>query len=144
ENINNLKRNVVDFVQTFMIEHKEDLISACKKLEGEAIITVKNAVLRFNPEGIPKESLESIKRNVSGFTHSYLKRELGRMVEEAIPTLGVHAHIVNKIDLFTPQQLEFLVNRICKSELKALEYFGAVIGGLMGFWQIFFNAIVTD
>ncbi len=144
ENINNLKRNVVDFVGTFMIEHKEDLISACKKLEGEAITVVKNAVLRFNPGGIPGESLESIKRNVAGFTHSYMKRELGRMVEEAIPALGVHAHIVNKIDLFTPQQLEFLVNRICKNELKALEYFGAVIGGLMGLSQIALNMIVTD
>ena len=62
-------------------------------------------------------------------------------MEQAIPKLGVHGLIVSKIDLFSPKQLEDLVKRICKNELKALEYFGGVIGAVMGIVQILINAI---
>lgn len=142
ENINNLKKNVVNYVVNFLLEHKADLVEACRRLEDEAIITVQNAVLRFNPDSVPAEALDSIKRNIASFTHSYLKQRLGDLVEEALPALAIHHHIVNKIDLFTPQQLEYLVHKICKQELKALEYFGLIIGSLMGIIQIVLNAIV--
>lgn len=141
ENIANLKKNVVKFIESFLIEHKQDILDACRKLEDEAMVTVRNAILRFNPDSVPAETLESVKKNVAGFAHSYLKRELGHLVEDAIPALGVHGLIVRKIDLFTPQQLEILVYKICKTELKALELFGLFIGFIMGFMQIFLNAV---
>jgi len=143
ENIANLRKNVVRFVEGFLIEHKDDILDACRKLEDEAIVTVRNAVLRFNPETIPAEWLTGVKKNISGFTYSYLNRELGHMVEQAIPKLGVHGLIAQKIDHFAPQQLEKLVYRICQNELYALELFGLGIGGCMGIIQIFLNAIVT-
>lgn len=141
ENVNKLKKNVLDFVETFIIEHKDDLIEASRKLEDEAMVTVQKAIVTFNPASIPKEVLDRSKKQVSTFTYSYLQRELGEMVEQAIPKLGVHGLIVSKIDLFTPRQLEYLVKRICKNELKALEYFGGVIGAVMGIIQILINAI---
>lgn len=141
ENIANLRKNVVRFVEGFLIEHKSDIIDACAKLEDEAIITVRNAVLRFNPEAVPGEWLGGVKKNISGFAYSYLNRELGTMVEQAIPALGVHGLIANKISLFAPQQLEKLVYRICQNELHALELFGLGIGAMMGAIQIFLNGL---
>jgi len=141
ENINRLKQNVVTFVEDFVVEHKEDIIEACKKFENEAMVTVQSAIVRFNPDSVPPDLLEKTKRNLASFTYSYLKRELGQLLEQAIPKLGVHGLIVSKIDLFTPMQLEYLVKRICKNELKALEYFGGVIGAVMGIIQILINAI---
>lgn len=141
DNVNRLKRNVIEFVEAFIIEHKEDLIDASRKLEDEAMVTVQHAIVTFNPASIPKEALDRTKRQVANFTYSYLQRELGELVEQAIPKLGVHGLIVSKIDLFTPRQLEYLVKRICKNELKALEYFGGVIGAVMGIVQILINAI---
>ncbi|MBX9670234.1 MAG: DUF445 family protein [Candidatus Obscuribacterales bacterium] len=143
DNIANLKRNVVRFVETFLIEHKSDILEACKKLEDEAMVTVRNAVLRFNPEAVPSSWLISVKKNISGFAYSYLQRELGHMVEQAIPALGVHGLIARKIDLFAPEQLEKLVHRICQNELRALEYFGLIIGAVMGVIQIFLNGVTT-
>ncbi|MDZ4832179.1 MAG: DUF445 family protein [Candidatus Melainabacteria bacterium] len=139
DNIASLKKNVVKFVETFLVEHKADILEACRKLEDEAMATVRNAVLRFNPETIPPEWLLNVKRNIASFAYSYLKRELGTMVEHAIPSLGVHALIARKIDLFAPQQLEMLVYRICQNELHALELFGLVIGAAMGTIQIILN-----
>lgn len=141
ENINRLKKNVVSFVETFVVEHENDLLEACKKFEHEAMVTVQSAIVRFNPDSVPSDLLEKTKRSLAGFTYSYLKRELGQLLEQAIPKLGVHGLIVSKIDLFTPMQLEYLVKRICKNELKALEYFGGVIGAVMGIIQIIINAI---
>ncbi|MCA9805184.1 MAG: DUF445 family protein [Cyanobacteria bacterium HKST-UBA02] len=141
ENINRLKQNVITFVEDFVVEHKEDIIEACKKFENEAMVTVQSAIVRFNPDSVPPDLLEKTKRNLASFTYSYLKRELGQLLEQAIPKLGVHGLIVSKIDLFTPMQLEYLVKRICKNELKALEYFGGVIGAVMGIIQILINAI---
>jgi uncharacterized membrane protein YheB (UPF0754 family) len=140
DNIANLKKNVVKFVEAFLIDHKADILEACRKLEDEAMATVRNAILRFNPESIPAEWLTNMKRNIASFAYSYLKRELGTMVEQAIPSLGVHALIARKIDLFAPQQLEALVYRICQNELHALEMFGLFIGGFMGLIQIFLNS----
>lgn len=139
DNIANLKRNVVKFVETFLVDHKADILEACRKLEDEAMATVRNAVLRFNPETIPEEWLTNTKRSIASFAYSYLKRELGTMVEHAIPSLGVHGLIAKKIDQFAPQQLEILVYRICQNELVALEMFGMVIGAGMGTVQIFLN-----
>ena len=139
DNIANLKKNVVKFVEAFLVEHRTDILDACRKLEDEAMATVRNAVLRFNPETIPEEWLGNVKRNISSFAYSYLKRELGTMVEHAIPSLGVHALIAKKIDLFAPEKLEMLVYRICQNELHALEMFGMVIGAAMGTIQILLN-----
>ncbi len=141
ENIARLKANVNTFVRQFMIEHKEDLIEACRRLQDEAMMTVQSAILRFNPESIPDSFLVNLKRNLASFTYSYLKRELGQLIEQAIPAIGVHGLIVSKIDLFSPQQLEMLVYKICKTELKALEYFGLIIGAMLGLIQILVNAI---
>ncbi|MCA9815783.1 MAG: DUF445 family protein [Candidatus Obscuribacterales bacterium] len=141
ENVSKLKKNVIEFVEAFLIEHKDDLVEAAHKLEDEAMVTVQHAIVTFNPESIPAEVLDRTKRQVSTFIYSYLKRELGELVEQAIPKLGVHGLIVSKIDLFSPKQLEDLVKRICKNELKALEYFGGVIGAVMGIVQILINAI---
>lgn len=141
ENVNRLKKNVIEFVETFIIEHKQDLIEASRKLEDEAMTSVQRAILTFNPASIPQDKMMRTKKQIAAFMYSYLQRELGQLVEKAIPRLGVHGLIVSKIDLFTPQQLEYLVNRICKNELKALEYFGGIIGFVLGIVQILINAI---
>ncbi|MCW5823561.1 MAG: DUF445 family protein [Cyanobacteria bacterium TGS_CYA1] len=141
DNIAKLKLNVNNFVRQFMIEHKEDLLEACRRLQDEAMMTVQSAILRFNPESVPETFLVNLKRNLAAFTYSYLKRELGQLIEQAIPAIGVHGLIVSKIDLFSPQQLESLVYKICKTELKALEYFGLIIGAILGLMQILVNAI---
>ncbi|HNG19307.1 MAG TPA: DUF445 family protein [Candidatus Obscuribacter sp.] len=141
QTVNKFKANMVTFVEAFLIEHKSDIIASVRKVEGEAMASVRQAIVGFNPESIPEPWLMRAKQDLSQFFYSYLKRELGELLEKAIPKLGMYNVIAQKIDLFSAQQLENLVKRICKQELQALEWFGGFIGLMLGFVQILVNAI---
>jgi uncharacterized membrane protein YheB (UPF0754 family) len=142
--VEKLRENVTNFVEGFIIEHKADLLELVRKLQDEAMGTVRAAIIRFNPESIPKERLAKAKQDLSTFAYAYLQRELGNMLELAIPALGMYALIARKIEHFSSEQLEMLIKRICKRELQALEWFGAGIGVVMGFTQIFVNVIQSQ
>jgi uncharacterized membrane protein YheB (UPF0754 family) len=141
QTIARLKENLVSFVESFLVQHREDLLSAVSKIETEAISTVRAAIIHFNPGSIPTPWVNRAKQDLSTFAYSYLKRELGVLLEKAIPALGMYALIARKIDLFTAKQIEELVYRICRTELRALELFGGVIGFFLGIAQIIVNAI---
>jgi uncharacterized membrane protein YheB (UPF0754 family) len=141
QTIGKLKENLVSFVESFLVTHSDDLLSAVSKIENEAMGTVRAAIIHFNPATIPSPWVERVKRDLSTFAYSYLKRELGVLLEKAIPALGMYALIAQKIDLFSAQQIEKLVYRICEHELVALENFGGYIGFFLGVIQIFVNAI---
>jgi len=142
QTVDKFRANVVDFIEGFLIEHKNDMVELTRRLQDEAMGTVRSAIIRFNPESIPRDRLERAKKDLASFLHAYLKRELGGMLERAIPLLGMYNLIAQKIEHFSSEQLETLVKRICKSELKALEYFGFGIGVVLGTLQIFVNVIV--
>jgi uncharacterized membrane protein YheB (UPF0754 family) len=141
QTIAKLKENVVAFVESFMVEHRSDLLQAMSKIENEAMGTVRSAIIHFNPESIPAAWVDRAKHDLSSFAYSYLKRELGVLLEKAIPALGMYSLIAHKIDLLSSRQIEELVKRICKQELRALEFYGGIIGLMLGFVQIFVNAI---
>lgn len=135
------KQNVVEFTQMFFVEHKNELLETITKIQGEAINFVRAAIIRFNPESIPAPWIERAKQDLTMFAHAYLKRELGVLLERAIPALGMYGLIAKKIELFSPQQLEAVVRRVCDRELAYLKLFGALVGFLMGFVQILVNAL---
>lgn len=141
QSIAKLKQNLVTYVETFLLDNRESIMEAVSFVEGAAMSTVRNAIVRFNPESIPEEWIVRTKKNISTFAYAYLKRELSVLLERAIPALGMYSLIENKIDLFTSEQMEALVKRICRQELKALEYFGGLIGVILGTVQIYINAV---
>lgn len=141
QNISHLKENLVAFVQTFLIEHRADILEAVRRIEGEAMGTLRQAIIRFNPESVPPRWLARAKQDLAAFAYSYMQRELGELLEKAIPALGMYGLIARKIDLFTPQQLETLIKRICKQELKWLAWLGGFIGGWLGLVQVAVNVL---
>ncbi|MDR3613453.1 MAG: DUF445 family protein [Candidatus Obscuribacterales bacterium] len=141
QSIAKLKQNLVQFVETFLLEHKQDLLDAVTKIQGETLASVRAAVQRFNPESIPQPWIDRTKADLSSFAYAYLKRELGVLLEKAIPALGMYALITRKIELFSPAQLEKLVRRVCDRELHWLEFFGGFIGFVMGISQVVINAL---
>ncbi|HEY9756291.1 MAG TPA: DUF445 family protein [Oculatellaceae cyanobacterium] len=141
QTIAKLKQNVIEFVQTFLVQHRNEILEALTKVQGEAMAAVQAAIIRFNPESIPSHWIDKTKTELSTFAYAYLKRELGVLLEKAIPALGMYSLISRKIELFAPSQLERLVRRVCDRELHWLEFFGAAIGFLMGCTQIVINAI---
>lgn len=139
QHIAQLRENLIAFVQAFLLEHKDDIVVMVKRIENEAMSTVRSAIIKFNPESIPEVWLSRAKQDISLFFYQYLKRELGELLEKAIPALGMYGLIARKIDLFSPQQLEELINRLCEQELKLLAILGGVIGAWMGAVQVLVN-----
>ncbi|HEY9677970.1 MAG TPA: DUF445 family protein [Drouetiella sp.] len=142
QTIAHFKQDFVRFVENFIVEHKTDLLESVKRIESEAMGTVRSAIVKFNPESIPGPWLLRAKQDISTFAYSYLKRELGELLGKALPALGMHELIARKIDQFSSQQLENLVKRICSRELVLLEWLGGGIGLGMGLIQIIINAAV--
>ena len=142
QSIANLKSSFITISQSFLIDHKNDILNAVSRLESEAIQTVREAIIHFNTASIKDNWIAKAKKDFSGFAYVYLKREIGELVSRALPKLGMYDLISNKIDLFSPQQLESLVHRICKNELWLLELLGGIIGLFMGILQIFVNAYI--
>jgi uncharacterized membrane protein YheB (UPF0754 family) len=141
QTIARIKENLVSFVESVLITHREDLLSSVTKIENEAMGSVRAAIIHFNPASLPKPWIDRVKQDLSNFAYSYLKRELGVLLEKAIPALGMYTLIARKIDLFTAKQIEELVYRICRQELRALELFGGFIGLFIGIAQIIVNGI---
>jgi uncharacterized membrane protein YheB (UPF0754 family) len=136
-----LRENLVSFVESFLVTHKADILQSLGKLENEARTTVRSAIMHFNPESVPINWIKRAKQDLANFSYSYLKRELGVLLEKAIPALGMYTLIARKVDLFTAKQIEELVHRICKQELRALEYFGGIIGLYLGLIQVLVYAV---
>ena len=141
QSVANLRKNAIAFTESFVVEHKQDILTGMERIQGEAMGTVQTAIIRFNPGSLAPEWLERIKRDVATFIHSYLKRELGALLERAIPAVGAYGLIATKIEQFSPQQLEQVVLRICRKELKALELLGALIGFWLGCVQVGVNLL---
>lgn len=130
QTIGKIRQQLVELVEEFLVLHREDILSAVRNIQLPAVATVRSAIIRFNPGEINPSWLKRVKDNLAVFVHEYLKKELGGLLEKAIPALGVYGMIARKIELFTPQQLEQVIKRICKQELKMLE----VLGGVIGLW----------
>lgn len=139
QTVDKIRQQTISIVDEFLVTHKEDILLSVRHIHGPAMATVQSAILRFNPASIRPEWLARVKRNVASFVLGYLRKELGGLLEKAIPALGVYGMIARKIELFTPEQLESVIKRICKQELKMLELLGGVIGLWLGCIQATVN-----
>jgi uncharacterized membrane protein YheB (UPF0754 family) len=142
QTVNQLRANLVNYIQNFLVEHREDVMEAVRKIQGEARATVRQAIIRFNPTSVPEPWLSRAKQDISVFFYAYLQRELGELLEKAIPQLGMYELITRKIGQFSPKQLEMLIHRLCEQELKWLAWLGGFIGLLMGLVQVLVNYLV--
>lgn len=139
QTVEKIRAQSVTLVEEFIVSHKDDILQSVKNIQGPAVATVQSAILRFNPASIKPEWLDRAKHSLSNFVYGYLKLELGGLLEKAIPKLGVYGMIATKIEMFSPQQLEHVIKRICKQELKMLELLGALIGLWLGCFQVGVN-----
>lgn len=139
--IDRFRESTIKVVESFLLEQKESIKTIASRLEGEAITTVRSAIIGFNVQSIPSSWLDRTKLELANFCYLYLQRELGELLGKALPALGMYELIERKIDLFSSQQLEFLVKRICKQELKWLAILGGFIGGWLGLVQVAVNVV---
>lgn len=144
-NFQKLPYSTVSMLRDYFIEHitqyfLENSKQMSEKLSEEEMTTLlTEKILRFDATKVNPNTVNSIKREVSTFVSKYLERELGDLIEQAIPALGIEEVISSKVLKFSPQQLEKIITDISKKELKGIEILGGLLGFLIGCIQVIIN-----
>ena len=129
-----IAQNISEMLNQYIKENGESLIeeflgTELDKIKSEPI----NEIIVKYEEKLPKlidfiveEYRSLIERNLTGILKGI---DLAKIVEE-------------KISQFSMEQFEELIFSIMKKELKAIVYFGAVLGFVLGWIQVLINAVL--
>lgn len=129
-----IAQNISEMLNQYIKENGESLIeeflgTELDKIKNEPI----NEIIIKYEEKLPKfidfiveEYRSLIERNLTGILKGI---DLAKIVEE-------------KISQFSMEQFEELIFSIMKKELKAIVYFGAVLGFVLGWIQVLINAVL--
>lgn len=123
----------------------QDLIDAvnteemCQKVTYLICENIEGKISRFLPRFIPEQAKDAVKHyleDLVGKEIDTLFLQLGDNISEELQTSGLLGQLVeDKIRSFDLSQLENLVFKIAKTELRYIELFGAVVGFLIGIIQ---------
>lgn len=108
---------------------------------------IKNRLLKYFPPFIPatlKENLLHIIDSViAGEAERFFRDTLPALTNEIKDTIPVAAMVEEKINNLDLRELEELILRIAKKELKHIEYLGGVIGLIIGLFQGILFVLLT-
>jgi uncharacterized membrane protein YheB (UPF0754 family) len=137
ETLDTLSQQLFDLMKEALMTHRQTLSDIASNLSEEATQALTQHLLQ--QEWTNWGWYDRLKKDTAAFLNTYLHKELESLISYALPAIGLHAMIVDKVDQFSAQELEDLVHRICKRELLWLEALGAFIG----FWLGLFSNFVT-
>lgn len=133
--VSSLRELFIGLIIDYILENSKQMSDNLSSSEITKILTDK--ILRFDLANDQSESLNNFKKDLAGFISKYLEIELGVLIEEMIPFLGIEKIISEKVLKFTPKQLEQVIIDICKKELQGIEILGGILGLLIGLFQVF-------
>lgn len=137
ETVDRLRQGARTAIQEALIKHHDTIQETLQSIEGELLDGAITALLRFNPDRINPQALDGIQREIAGFLYVYLSGELEGMIKRGLNALDMPGLIIEKIEGYSPKQVEDLIHGIMQRELRSLEYLGAFIGFLLGIMAFF-------
>lgn len=132
-----LREYFIDLLTSYMLANSKQLAEKISTDDMTAILTDK--ILRFDASNVKTDTLHSIKKEIASFIVKYLERELGNLIEQAIPALGLDDVIFGKVVKFSPARLEEIITNISHKELAGIQVIGGIIGFLIGCLTIVIN-----
>lgn len=111
--------------------------------EAEVVNTVVGYVDRRLDENLPGSLPEQFRRMVVGYIRRVVQREASAVVRDVSGNLtkrirdefSVGNLVKEKMERLDTDQLEGLVQRVARQELRVIEVLGAVLGGAIGLFQ---------
>jgi uncharacterized membrane protein YheB (UPF0754 family) len=125
-----LKEHFVSILLDYIAENSKQVADKITPEELTQLITER--ILKYDPSNFDPETLSNIKKEIAGFISKYLEREIGNLLEKAIPKMGIDNVIFQKVAQFSPKRLEEIITDISRKELKGIERIGGVIGFIIG------------
>jgi len=109
---------------------------------------IKNRLLKYFPPFIPSGLKENILMIIDGVITGEVERffhktlpQVAMEIKDSIPVAGMIEEKINQLDLV---QLENLILKVAKKELKHIEYLGGVIGLIIGLAQGILLLLLTQ
>ncbi|MGD9580178.1 MAG: DUF445 family protein [Vampirovibrionia bacterium] len=138
--VNLLRSYFIDMLTNYLINNSKQM--ADKITTDDMINILTEKILSFDTTKVNPRTLITIKKEISSFIGKYLDNELGNLIEQAIPALGIDNVIQDKVIKFSPQKLEALITNISKKELAGIQVIGGIIGFLIGCLSACINIII--
>lgn len=135
-----LKSYFVDMITQYLIDNSR--LMADKITTDDMINILTDKILGFDTTKVNPLTLLSIKKEISSFIGKYLEKELGNLIEQAIPALGIDNVIQEKVINFSPKRLEEIITDISKKELAGIQVIGGIIGFLIGCLSVTVNLLI--
>ena len=128
--IDNLSGHIANAVDGHISEHGEELIKP----------RVKDEVVKFmeKPAGSLVASAENRGADIKGMVLKIYKMVVETKLSGVMETINIPAIIENKINSMDMLEIEQLTLSVMKKELDAIVWLGAVIGFLLGLFNLFF------
>ena len=126
-------------------ELRKSIESASSNIDLKKILVqeIDNILLNKIPQAIPMASMflnneiaDTIKNLIAGELESKLSTVLAGIGAEFANQIDVKDLVQDKINNFSSVKLEQLILEVMKKELKFIEFFGAILGFLIGLVQL--------
>lgn len=146
ELINKVKKEDVDsFIEQQVDNHRDDIADTIRgyvegfiKRNQSLVDKVESVgkVFGFNlqqrkEEGI-KELAESASKEIKTKAKSVAPKLIATITDEIVKNISIHDITEEKINEMDLKNLEAMVHRIANREMKMIEYFGGILGGIVG------------
>lgn len=128
--VDNLSGHIANAVDGHISEHGEELIKP----------RVKDEVVKFmeKPAGSLVASAENRGADIKGMVLKIYKMVVETKLSGVMDTINIPAIIENKINSMDMLEIEQLTLSVMKKELDAIVWLGAVIGFVLGLFNLFF------
>ncbi len=119
---------------------EERLASQVDKLIDEKVNSATYLIIPLRKWPLLRTPIEMLVKELKKNIRAYIRREIPRMGNEIAREMGENIQIKKivqeKIEAFELSYLEEIVLDLSRRELKAIEYLGAVLGFLIGLFQM--------
>lgn len=135
-----LRKYFVDLLTQYLIDNSKQLGDKFSTEDMTQILT--DRIIRFDASAVNSQTLDTIKREIASFIGKYLEREVGNLIEQAIPALGLDHVVFEKVVKFSPKRLEEIIMDLSRKELSGIQIIGGIIGFAIGCLSAVMNLLV--
>lgn len=133
--------NIAEVFEEYLFSHKDILLELKKpknmeKITRKLIPVLEEKIVGKIPEMFRSMASPIISRILEAETENILRKIIDEFGESLIDAISIKDIIIEKLNSYEISNIEKIINKIAKKELKHIELLGGVIGLLVGLFQV--------
>jgi len=113
----------------------ENRLELIRTVRAKILAVVEERIPSFVPRGIREAILSRVRDVVTKEINSFVDNSMGDLIEQSLQKIDVSNMVEERINSMELEKVEQLTLEIAHRELKYIEYFGGILGGLIGLIQ---------